>query len=187
MSERFPVHTAATAPAAARPVIEAAAAFGFVPNLIAVMATSPALAEAYLTLSTIFEQTTSLTPTERHVVLLAVSRFHACRYCVAAHSMVAVMQGIPAAVVEAIRNDQPIPDAWMEALRRMVDAVLERRALLPDAQLESFFAAGYTPAHLFDILVGIAQKTLSNFTNHLAGTPLDEPMTGHTWTPAASA
>ncbi|WP_127477938.1 carboxymuconolactone decarboxylase family protein [Sulfurivermis fontis] len=185
MSNLFPLHTSASAPAAAQPLLEAASqAFGFVPNLIAIMASSPALTEAYLALSAIFEQKTSLTPTERQVVLLAVSRYHACRYCVAAHSTIADMQGIPPAVVEAIRSDQPIADTRLEALRSMVNALLERRALLPDATLESFFSAGYTPAQLLDVLVGVAQKTLSNFTNHLAGTPLDEPMHARAWTPA---
>ena len=46
-----------------------------------------------------------------------------------------------------------------------------------------FYAAGYTPAQLLDVLVGVAQKTLSNFTNHIGKTPLDEPMSGRAWSP----
>jgi uncharacterized peroxidase-related enzyme len=162
----------------------AAAVFGFVPNLIGVMASSPALAEAYLVLAAIFDQKTALSPAERQVVLLAVSRFHECRYCVAAHTMTADMYGVPPAVVEAIRNDQPIPAPRLEALRRLVTALVERRGHLPEAELHAFLAAGYTPGQLLDTLVGVAQKTLSNFTNHLAGTPLDEPLSGSSWTPA---
>jgi uncharacterized peroxidase-related enzyme len=187
MPAPFPVHTAATAPAAARPVMDAAAAvFGFIPNLIGVMASSPALAEAYLVLSAIFDQKTALSLAERQVVLLAVSRFHECRYCVAAHTMSADMYGVSPAVVEAIRNDQPIPAPKLEALRRLVTALVERRGHLPEAELQAFFAAGYSPAHLLDALVGVAQKSLSNFTNHLAGTPLDEPLSGHAWAPDSS-
>ena len=49
MSDLFPVHSKASAPAAADPMLDAAAAaFGFIPNLIGVMASSPAMAEAYL-------------------------------------------------------------------------------------------------------------------------------------------
>lgn len=184
MTTKFPVHTLDSAPAEATPSIEAAAAvFGFVPNLIGVMATSPALAEAYLALSAIFEQKTSLSSAERHVVLLAVSRYHECRYCVAAHSMGAAMGQVPEDVVAAIRNDTPIADAKLEALRRLVTVLVEQRGWLPESETEAFFAAGYTSAQLLDVLVGVAQKTLSNFTNHIADTPLDEAMSGQAWTP----
>ncbi|MFO7593823.1 MAG: carboxymuconolactone decarboxylase family protein [Pseudomonadota bacterium] len=184
MSDKFPIHTLDTAPSEAKPSLEAAtAAFGFVPNLIGVMASSPALTEAYLTLFDIFENKTSLDAAQRQVVLLAVSRYHECRYCVADHSMIAEMQHVPAEAVEAIRNDQPIPDSKLEALRRLVTSAVENRGWVPDAELEAFYAAGYTPGQLLDALVGVAQKTLSNFTNHIAATPLDEPMNGHAWSP----
>ncbi len=46
--------------------------------------------------------------------------------------------------------------------------------------------AGYEPSQMLDVLVGIAQKTLSNYTHHLADTPVDEPMQGNAWTPPAA-
>ncbi len=65
----FPVHTRKTSPLAAQATLDAVAdMFGFVPNLIGVMATSPALAEAYVALSEIFEKS-GLNPSERQVVL----------------------------------------------------------------------------------------------------------------------
>ncbi|MGD2055100.1 MAG: hypothetical protein PVG45_13450 [Gammaproteobacteria bacterium] len=36
---------------------------------------------------------------------------------------------------------------------------------------------------MMDILVGVAQKTLSNFINHIAGTPLDKAFEEYCWTP----
>jgi len=188
MSRTFPVHTLESAPAESREALSAAAAaFGFVPNLIGVMASSPALAEAYLALSGIFERKTALSPAERQVVLLAVSRYHECRYCVAAHSMAADMQKVPAEVVEAIRSDTPIPDRKLEALRKLTTALVEQRGWLPEADIEAFLTVGYTPAQLLDVLVGVAQKTLSNFTNHLAATPLDEPMSARVWRPVGES
>ncbi|MFP4640490.1 MAG: carboxymuconolactone decarboxylase family protein, partial [Guyparkeria sp.] len=68
MSDRYPVHTADTAPPEAADTIEkATAAFGFLPNLIGIMAESPALAEAYLSLSDIFQTKTGLDAAEQHV------------------------------------------------------------------------------------------------------------------------
>lgn len=188
MSHTFPIHTTETAPAEARVSLEAAhSAFGFVPNLIGEMASSPALAQAYLTLADIFDQRTSLDVTQRHVVLLAVSRFHECHYCMAAHSLGADAQQVPSEIVEAIRSDQPIPDNKLEALRRLTTSLVENRGWPSQAELSAFFDAGYTHDQLLDVLVGVAQKTLSNFTNHLAETPLDEPLASRAWSPGGAA
>lgn len=177
----FPVLDLKTAPTGARPVLEATrAAYGFVPNLLGVMAHSPALAEAYLTLSGLFEKT-DLTPTERQVVLLTVSQYHGCHYCVAAHSALAAMQNVPADVVEAIRSDQAVADARLQALRAFVRTVVENRGWLDEHDMQAFFNAGYKPGHVMDVLVGVAQKTLSNFTNHIAGTPLDDAFKPYAW------
>ena len=179
----FPVHTSETATADARSTLEAVAdMFGFVPNLIGVMATSPALAEAYVALSTIFEKT-DLTATERQVVLLTVSHFHECRYCLAAHSMIAEMQQVPADVIEAIRTDKSITDEKLEALRLYVKRLIEQRGLLSEAEMNEFLGAGYETSHALDVLVGIGQKTLSNYTNHIARTPLDTAFHKHAWVP----
>ncbi len=180
----FPVHTRESAPAAAHETLDAVVGmFGFLPNLLGVMATSPALAEAYTALSGIFEKS-GLTPTERQVVLLTVSRFHECRYCMAAHSAAAEMQHLPAAVVQAIRTDQSIADPKLEALRLYVNRLLEKRGWIDEAGMGEFLAAGYAPSHALDVLVGVGQKTLSNFTNHFAHTPLDSVFEQHAWTPA---
>lgn len=177
----FPVLDLESASQQARPALEATqAAFGFIPNLLGVMAHSPALAEAYLTLSGLFDKT-DLTPTERQVVLLTVSRYHGCHYCVAAHSALAEMQNIPADVVEAIRLNRVIADTKLQSLRVFVNELLENRGLLDERAMRAFYAAGYKPAQVLDVLVGVAQKTMSNFTNHIAQTPLDDAFKAHAW------
>jgi len=180
----FPVHTRESAPETARPILDTVAGmFGFLPNLFGVMATSPALAEAYTSLSGIFEKS-GLNSTERQVVLLTVSRFNECHYCMAAHSVAAKMQQIPAAVVEAIRTDHPIPDPKLGALRVYVNRLIEKRGWIDEAEMGEFLAAGFETSHALDVLVGVGQKTLSNFTNHIAHTPLDKAFEQHAWAPA---
>lgn len=179
----FPVHSMDTAPGAAKPVLEATQqAFGFVPNLLGVMSSSPALAEAYLTISGLFDKT-ALSPVEKQVVLLTVSHFHECRYCMAAHSAIAAMQQLPEDVVAAIRNDEVIADAKLQALRTLVLQLVDQRGWVSESELQAFYTAGYEPSHVLDVLVGMAQKTMSNFTNHIAQTPLDQAFTEHAWTP----
>ncbi len=180
----FPVHSRETAPEAAYPTLDTVAGlFGFIPNLFGVMATSPALAEAYGALSGIFEKS-GLNAAERQVVLLTVSRFHECHYCMAAHSLAADMQKVPADVVEAIRSDHPIIDPKLEALRIYVNRLIEKRGWIEETEMAEFLDAGFEPSHALDVLVGVGQKTLSNFTNHLAKTPLDGAFEQHAWAPA---
>lgn len=180
----YPVHTLITAPEGAKPLLEMTqGAFGFVPNLIGVMASSPALTEAYLTISGIFDKT-GLTPTERQVVLLTVSHFHECGYCMAAHTAISSMQKVPVDVVDAIRNDVPIIDNKLQALREFVRLLVENRGHLTNNDVQKFLLAGYESSHIMDVLVGVAQKTLSNFTNHIAKTPLDDAFQGQAWKPS---
>ena len=58
--------------------------FGFIPNLMATLANSPAVLNGYLALDAAWENS-SLTREERQIVLLTASVENKCRYCVAAH------------------------------------------------------------------------------------------------------
>ena len=153
---------------------------GFVPNLMGAFAESPAVLEAYLLLGEIFDKS-SFTPTERQVVILAASRFNECHYCVAAHSVVAAMQDVPADVVAAIRNDEPIEDSRLETLRDFATAIAEKRGWVSDIDVDEFLAAGFTRAQVLEVILGVTFKTLSNYTNHVVDTPLDDAFASQGW------
>ncbi|QKK03195.1 MAG: carboxymuconolactone decarboxylase family protein [Pseudomonadota bacterium] len=172
------VHDKSTAPSEARPLLEKAeAAYGFVPNLLGVMAESPALLEAYMTIGQIFEKT-DFSATEKQVVLLAVSAYNECGYCTRAHTTIASMQGVPDDVAKAAAEGRRIDDPKLEALRTFTTTVVASRGN-PDADdLSAFLDAGYQRRHVFDVLTGVGMKTLSNYTNHVARTPLDEQFGG---------
>lgn len=180
----YPVNTIDTAPEAARPILSAAQkGFGFVPNLLAVMSTAPALLEAYTTLARIFDNT-SLNATERQIVLLAASRENGCAYCMAAHTAIAGMQKVPADVVNAIRDGDAIADAKIEALRRFASEVTRTRGWPTEPVTAAFLAAGYDQQQALEVIVGIGLKTLSNYTNHITETPLDAAFQPVAWTEA---
>ena len=181
MSVSFTLHTAQTAPEASRPVLEGAAkAFGFVPNLHAVLAEAPAALEGYSALWDVFARS-SLSPAEQQVVYLSANYENACRYCMAGHSVLAKLAGLPAQAIEAVREGRPIEDAKLEALHRFTALVVRERGWVPEAEVEAFLAAGYGRQQLLEVVLGVAVKTLSNYTNHLAETPLDPFMAGTAW------
>ncbi len=174
----FSIHTPETAPEKARPILDGAKRkFGFVPNLLGALAEAPAVLEAYVTLSDILARS-SFTPTEREVVLIAVSAKNGCDYCVAAHSTIAGSQRVPAEVIAALRHGRPLADPRLEALRGFAEALVEARGWVSEADVQAFLAAGFERGQVLEVVLGIAFKTLSNYTNHLVGTPLDEAFAG---------
>ena len=87
---QFNVHSKESAPAESAELLATAEkGYGFIPNLLGVMAESPATIKAYMTIGKIFDES-SFSATERQVLILAASRFNECDYCVAAHSVVAL-------------------------------------------------------------------------------------------------
>jgi uncharacterized peroxidase-related enzyme len=178
---QFKIHTPDTTSDAGRDVLQTVSmAYGFVPNLMATMVEAPATAKGYLALSEIFAST-SFSPVEQQVVLLTTSRANGCEYCVAAHSTIAGMQKVDADIVAAIRDNRPIADAKLEALRVLINKLNEQRGWLSDADVAEFIAAGYGQQQVLEAVLGVAFKTISNYTNHIAGTPVDEAFAKQAW------
>ena len=181
----FNIHTQETAPARSEELLaDAQRAYGFIPNLLGVLAESPAALKAYLEIGKIFDNS-SFSATERQVVILTANRFNGCHYCMGAHSVVAEMQKVPGHVIEAIRTDQPIQDSRLEALRRFTTAIVERRGWVSESDVQTFLDSGFTKAQILEVIVGVSFKTLSNYTNHIADTPLDRAFATRAWTPVA--
>lgn len=178
---KFNTHSLETVPEAGRETLETVnKAYGFVPNLIGTMVESPALASAYLDIGKSFGQT-SFTPTEQQVVLLTTSRINECEYCVAAHSTIAKLGSVPASVVSAIREDRPIDDPRLETLRDFTRQVVEARGWVGESAVQDFIDAGFTRAQVLEVVLGVAMKTLSNYTNHIAETDLDDAFQAEKW------
>lgn len=184
----YPVLTLATAPEASRPLLEdAQRSFGFIPNLLGVLAHSPAALGAYLGVGQALGQA-RLTAAEQQIVAIAVSAENACPYCVAAHSLIAGSAKAPSQAIAAARAQGLIADPRLEALRGFATAVVATRGRPGDEDVRRFLAAGFDRGQLLDVLAVVAMKTLSNYTNHLADTPLDAAFASHRWeAPAVAA
>ena len=162
------------APRDARGLLEKAEQnYGFVPNILGVMANSPALLEAYMSLSQIFEKT-SFSAAEKQTVLLAVSTENDCGYCKSAHTAIAKMQNVDDAVLKAIANGDKLPDDKLDTLFNFTRAMVEKRGHPSNDNLQKFVDAGFSEAQVQDVIAGIGMKTLSNYNNHIAETPVDD-------------
>ena len=177
----FKTHSIESAPDHAKPLLQAAQkAYGFVPNLLGNMASSPALLEGYMTLAGIFNKT-NLTETERQIILMTNNRLNGCQYCMAAHTTIAKSKGVSTDVLEALRHDTPITDAKLEALRQFSIVVNKKRGQPSATQVSAFLAAGYTVQTVLDVILGTSLKVMSNYTNHITQTKLDAPFQANAW------
>lgn len=148
---------------------------GFIPNMYANMVNAPALLGTYLGGYGRFRGESGFAPAEQEVVFLAVSMANGCTYCAAAHSMIAdKMSGVPAPVLKAIREGSPIPDAKLAALYEMTQEMVRSNGRPSQAKLAAYLNAGYSEQSILYIVLAIAVKVLSNYSNHAFGTEVDD-------------
>jgi len=155
-------------------------AYGFVPNLFGVFAESPAAVQAYAAIGKAL-QDAGLNAVEQQVVFLSVSTENECNYCVAAHSTIAQGVKMPDEVLAALRAGEELPDARLQALSAFTRAVINKRGWVAGEDLQAFVDVGFERRHVLDVLTIIAMKTLSNYTNHIAETPLDDAFSAQAW------
>ena len=174
----FVIHDIASAPEATKPVLQwYVENFGFVPRLGGVMAESPALGLSYWQLQQNLEEKGALTPAEDNVVQMAIAFENQCQYCVAGHTMAGKMFfGSSDEALAALRTGSDLPAAKRDALRAFALAVAESKGRVTDTQLQAFLDAGYTRRQSLDVVANVAAKVMSNYTNQLARTPLDDAL-----------
>ncbi len=152
---------------------------GFLPNLYAMLAESDAALEAYFSLSSLVSRT-GFSPAQQQLILLVASVENGCKYCVAAHSSGARLAKLDKQVIEAVRTGNPIADERLEALRRFTAALVVKQGHARD-EMEAFLAAGFSKQNALEVVMCISMKTLSNYSNHLMGIPLDAALSRMEW------
>jgi uncharacterized peroxidase-related enzyme len=171
----FTIYNTDNAPEESKPLLNAAKeSFGFVPNLLGEFAEAPAALEGYLKLNEIVGKT-SFSAKEQQLAILTVSIENECHYCSAIHSTILKNQlNADEEIVDAVRNGESVPHEKYNALVTYVRTVVKKRGFVDDSEMESFIDAGYTKQNVLEVNLIIALKTISNYTNHIANTPLDE-------------
>lgn len=177
----FELYNLENAPEAAKPLLEKSIkGFGMLPNLHVVMAESPALLDAYQQLHEL-AQNASFDKDELTVVWQTINVEHGCHYCVPAHTAIANMMGVDADITEALRNQSPLESTKLETLRDTTLLMVRNRGIIEQVDIDTFYAVGFNKQNLLDIVLILAQKVMSNFTNHLAETPVDEAFQAFSW------
>ncbi len=181
----FQLHDEATAPEASKPLLaRSRKAFGMIPGLHAVMAEAPGMLEAYQTVHELFVNS-SFDSDELTVVWQSINVEHACHYCVPAHTGIAKGMKVDDAITAALRDETPLPNAHLEALRTFTLSVVRNRGNVDEGAVQDFLDAGFTRRQVLEVVLGVSQKVMSNYTNHLAKTPVDAMFQRFEWRKAA--
>ncbi|PKM17689.1 MAG: carboxymuconolactone decarboxylase [Gammaproteobacteria bacterium HGW-Gammaproteobacteria-15] len=171
----FKLHDTDSAPEDSKPLLaNSEKAFGMIPNLHAVFAEAPGILKAYQDIHELFVNS-SFNKNEITVVWQTINVYHSCHYCVPAHTAIAKQMGADDAITEQIKAGDALNDQKLQALRLFTEAMLDKRGRVTDSDLQAFFDAGYNKRQVLEVILGIAQKTMSNYTNAVADTPVDEP------------
>jgi len=177
----FTVHTVDSAPDGSRPLLaQSLEMHGRIAGLHAVMAEAPGLLEGYRKLNELF-RASSFDDEEITVVWQAINVEHSCNYCVPAHTAIAKGMKVDDAITEALRNETPLPTERLEALRIFTLAVVRERGLVDARAVRTFLDAGFTHRHVLEVILGLSQKVMSNYTNRLTRAPVDRAFAKFAW------
>ena len=98
-----------------------------------------------------------------------------------AHTALSKMGGVAESVIEALRSGTSITDPKLEALRQFTVVINKTRGLPEQRELDAFISAGYTQQNVLEVIVGTSLKVMSNYTNHIAETELDDAFKAVAW------
>jgi len=146
---------------------------GKVPNLYATMGYSPFALKAFLD----FEETLNkgaFHAKEREAIALIVSEVNGCKYCLAAHTMLAMKRGYSQSETMDIRKGK-VSDPKLSAIILLAKAIVETKGYPANDLLVSFYSAGFNEAALMELVGLITLRIYTNYVFAISGIPLDFP------------
>ena len=61
--------------------------------------------------------------------------------------------------------------------------MVKDRGWVAPEEVDNFINAGFSKAQVLEVILAISFKTLSNYINHISGTPLDDAFSAKAWQP----
>jgi alkylhydroperoxidase family enzyme len=176
------IHTLDTAPAGSRQLLEGIKGdLGFVPNLAASIAESPALLAGFDGLRRAV-QSGELSATDREIAGVAVGVAVDNAYGVAFHSTVLAGLGVDDTEIERMRSGSEPSDAHRAAVYALAREIVVSRGKVGPATIVRATAAGLTPALVLEVVAESAFAALVGVVDNLADrVELDEPLVPRAW------
>lgn len=169
-----PVDSSTADPEAREVLASVRRTMGAVPNLIATMAASPAVARAYLGFSRELSGG-RLSPRLREQLALAVSEANGSSYCLAAHTALGRGVGLSQEETRNARRGTSEDPRERAALGFTLE-IVRQRGSVSDADVEKLRRAGYSEGEVGEIVAHVALNVFTNYFNLVAQTENDFPV-----------
>jgi uncharacterized peroxidase-related enzyme len=150
------------------------AKIGAVPNIYATFAHSSAVLNGYLAFSEALTKG-RLTRAQRESIALAIGQANSCQYCLSAHTLLAKGVGLNPTAVRDARNGQSA-DPLTDALVKLAVKIVNQRGVLSDTDIDEARVHAVDDGLIIEVIGNVALNTLTNYTNHIAGTEIDFPV-----------
>jgi uncharacterized peroxidase-related enzyme len=163
-------------PAAAEALAAAKAAFGgSLPNLVRVMANSPAVLHGYLRFSDALDA--GVLPQEvRERIALVVAEENGCAYCLSAHSYIAEhLLGLPLAEIAAARRGTSAGPRF-SALLQLASAVNRGRGHVSDEVFDAARGADLSDSEIAEVIAHVAANAFTNYFAKASRVEVDFPV-----------
>ncbi len=145
-----------------------------IPNMIRLMANSPAILGAYLQFNEAFEHT-KLTPKLRGLITAAVSEINGCDYTLSIAMALGRHEGLSEDELTAARRAEA-NDPKTAAALRFAAKIVRERGHLPSSEVEGLRKAGFTDEEVVEIIAAVALNIFRNYFNLIATPEVDFPV-----------
>ena len=149
------------------------ASFGMTPNMMKVMAHSPATLGAYLQFAGTLGGG-ALPKALREQVALAVAGVNACTYCASAHTAIGAGMGVSAEEARAnlLGNSA---DTKVKAALTFARSLVAKRGRLEARDIAAVTAVGYSQSEVVELIGHVALNIFTNYFNLAVATDVDFP------------
>ena len=146
---------------------------GKVPNLFQAIGSSPRALKTFLGIGGGLRGGL-LSGAEQEAIALTVAQANGCDYCLAAHTVLGKMNGIKEDEILLNRQAQS-EDEKRSALLQLSAEIVAKRGNISDTTYNNFINAGFTEAHIPEVLLSVVQNIFTNYFNNLNRTEVDFP------------
>jgi uncharacterized peroxidase-related enzyme len=146
---------------------------GFVPNMMATMAQSPAVLEGYLNFSGALAGG-ALSAKTREQIAIAVAEANTCDYCASAHRAIGKMVGLNDGEMESNRTGTSA-DLKTDTVLKLAQRLVLGKGRLTDTEISKARGAGLTDGEIEEVIANVALNVFTNYFNHVADPAIDFP------------
>ncbi|MBC7846937.1 MAG: carboxymuconolactone decarboxylase family protein [Flavobacterium sp.] len=146
---------------------------GKVPNMHATIGSSSTALKAFLDFEDILNQGV-FSPVEREAIALVVSQVNDCRYCLAAHTLLAKTKGLSGEEIINIRKGSA-SEKKLNSIIQLAKSIAENKGDAKAVFVQNFFNEGFSQGALMELIGLVTARTFTNYVYAIGNIPIDFP------------